>query len=244
MNTNTAEVNDASDDRRQEVQNALIWSYLKQRRVIGYLGMSLPFTVFLGALIFFQTGLQGSISSYYYTGMRDVFVGTLWAIGFFLYAYRGYDKFENRLGNLACLFAVGVSLFPTAPLVSPSTLQTRIGYLHLFSAAGFFFTLMWFSLFLFTKSDQPEEAWPPQKRLRNRVYKTCGAILAVCIVLMGLTGLLPARVLSVVSSYNPIFWLETIAVIAFGFSWFTKGEGILKDDLSTVTNTSLSAGSA
>jgi len=29
--------------------------------------------------------------------------------------------------------------------------------------------------------------------------------------------------------YAPIFWLEGIAVIAFGVSWLTKGEAILKD---------------
>ena len=243
MNTMSAEAWDSSEDKQREVRNSLVISYLKIRRVIGYLGMSLPFTMLLGAQLFFGTGMQGSISSYYYTGMRDVFVGTLWAIGFFLLSYRGYDKLDDRLGNLACVLAVGVSLFPTAPMQSPSTLATRIGYLHLFFAASFFFTLMWFSLFLFTKTGKLSEL-TPQKIQRNRVYRICGIILALCIVLMGLYGILPVRLTSALSGYNPTFWLETVAVIAFGFSWFTKGEGILKDDFSEVSSPSLSSGNA
>ena len=244
MDTISAEAWDRSEDKQREVRNSLVISYLKIRRVVGYLGMSLPFSMVLGAQLLFHTGLQGSISSYYYTGMRDVFVGTLWAIGFFLLSYRGYDKIDDRLGNLACVFAVGVSLFPTAPsLQSASTLAIRIGYLHLFFAAAFFFTLMWFSLFLFTKTGSLGEL-TPQKIQRNRVYRTCGIILAACIVLMGAYGLLPDRFAYPLSGYNPTFWLETVAVIAFGFSWFTKGEGILKDDLSEVSSPSLSSGTA
>ena len=29
---------------------------------------------------------------------------------------------------------------------------------------------------------------------------------------------------------NPIFWFETLAIFAFGFSWFVKSEVILKDE--------------
>jgi len=30
--------------------------------------------------------------------------------------------------------------------------------------------------------------------------------------------------------FRPMFWGETFAIEAFGFSWFVKGEGILKDE--------------
>jgi len=29
---------------------------------------------------------------------------------------------------------------------------------------------------------------------------------------------------------NPVFWLETITIEAFGISWLTKGQAILKDE--------------
>jgi hypothetical protein len=33
-----------------------------------------------------------------------------------------------------------------------------------------------------------------------------------------------------VGPLNPVFWLESLAVEAFGVSWLTKGETILKDE--------------
>ena len=68
-------------------ERSMVFSYLALRKSIGFLAIALPFVVSLGALIFFQTGLQKSISSYYHTDMRDVFVGTLCVIGFFLLSY-------------------------------------------------------------------------------------------------------------------------------------------------------------
>jgi hypothetical protein len=29
---------------------------------------------------------------------------------------------------------------------------------------------------------------------------------------------------------SPVFWLESVAWIAFGISWYVKGEAIFKDD--------------
>ena len=89
--------------------------------------------------------------------MRDVFVGTLCVIGFFLLSYRPttafkeYEGPDNVVGNWACLFAVGVALFPTTP-DNPAPGDPRfIGYIHLTFATLFFLSLIYFSLFLFTK---------------------------------------------------------------------------------------------
>ena len=74
---------------------SLVFSYLTLRKTIGILGTSFPFVLYLGALIIFRTGIQSSISSYYHTGMGDVFVGTLCVIGFFLLSYKGYKRIDN-----------------------------------------------------------------------------------------------------------------------------------------------------
>ena len=128
----------------------LVISYLTLRTVIGVLGISLPFILSLGGMLFFRTGLQTSISAYYHTDMRDVFVGVLFATGFFLYSYKGYDKVDNIAGNLACLFALGVALFPT----TKDNVQglDPAGITHLAFAGLYFATLIFFSLRLFTKT--------------------------------------------------------------------------------------------
>jgi hypothetical protein len=208
----------------------LVFSYLTLRKAIGWLGISLPFTVSLGAFLFFQTKLQGSISGYYHTGTRDVFVGTLWAIGFFLLSYKGYEPIDNLVGNLACIFAVGITLFPTRPEINPAAGSKWISGLHFTFAALFFLTLIYFSLFLFTKTD-PTKPPTERKLQRNKVYKTCGYVMAGCIALIAIYSFLPESITAPLKSVNLIFWLETIAVLAFGVSWLTKGEAILKDEV-------------
>jgi hypothetical protein len=100
----------ARDSRtQQEKENALIISYLTLRKAIGILGAALPFVLAIGAAVLFMTGIQDSISAYYYTGMRNVFVGMLCATGFFLLSYKGYERKDSIAGNLGCLFAVGVA---------------------------------------------------------------------------------------------------------------------------------------
>ncbi len=209
-------------------EKSLIFSYLALRKAVGFLGAALPFAVSLGALLIFRTGIQSSISSYYWTGMRDVLVGILWAIGFFLLSYRGYARADAIAGRLGCIFAVGISLFPTAPDGSPSSVARVVGTMHLIFAALFFFTLVYFSYFLFTKTDPTK---PPTRRKlqRNVIYKACGIVMFVCILLIGVYHFLPPPAAALFKPYDPIFWLETIAIFAFGISWLTKGETILKD---------------
>ncbi len=68
-----------------------------------------------------------------------------------------------------------------------------------------------------------------QKNKRNRVYRLCGAVMLTAFALALIKGLLPADLETVVDQYNPIFWLESVAILAFGFSWFVKGEAIFAD---------------
>ena len=205
-----------------------VLAYLSLRRAVGYLGVFFPLVLLVGAYWFFNTGMQPSISSYYHTGMRDVFVGILFAIGIFLFSYKGYESKDDLVGNLACAFAIGVALFPTTPAVDPSATQKIIGALHLTFAALFFLTLAYFSLFLFTKtaSSKPPS---PRKMHRNKIYRICGYTIVASIFCVFLLTVLPQAAQQKLREYNPVFLLESLAVVAFGFSWLIKGETILQD---------------
>ena len=208
--------------------SSLVFTYLEVRRTIGILGLLFPFILLIGALVLFQTGIQSSISNYYHTGMRDVFVGMLFVIGFFLFAYKGYERSDNIAGNLACIFAVGVALFPCTPDYGATAIDHIIGYIHLAFATLFFLTLIYFSLFLFTKTN-PDRTPTKKKLQRNTVYKICGYIMFVCIVLIFVYIILPDSIASFFETLNPVYWLETFTVLAFGISWLVKGEAILRD---------------
>lgn len=205
----------------------LVISYLALRKAVGIIGIALPFVLAFGGMALLgQPAIESSVSHYYHTGMRDVFVGSLCAIGVFLFSYQGFDQRDNRAGNLACAFAVGVALVPTTPEAGASPQDRIAGVLHLFFAAGFFLTLAYFSLALFRKSD-PTRPPTPAKRKRNRVYAACGYVILGCIAAIALAKLaLPA---SLLDALDLVFWFEAAAVLAFGVSWLVKGGAILKD---------------
>lgn len=198
-------------------ENVLV-SYLTLRRVVGVLGVALPLVLALwGFVLVGGIAIQPSISDYYGLRTRDALVGILFAVGWFLFTYRGYERKDDIAGNLACLFALGVALFPNS-----GAPWERV--VHFASATALFLALSYFALFLFTKSGGSPT---PMKLARNRVYRTCGVIMLACIAAIGLyTALLQDTSLA---ALKPVFWLESAALWAFGVSWFVKGETILTD---------------
>lgn len=207
---------------------SLVISYLILRRAIGIIGIALPPVLALGNIIleFPSPKIQSSISSYYYTIMGDVFVGSLCAIGVFLWSYRGYERIDSIAGDIAGTFALGVALFPTKPEYGVTPQDETVGALHLISAACFFLTLAFFSLYLFRKTD-PKKTPTPRKRQRNVIYTICGYTIVACIALIVFVKLMPDSPL--VEKLDPIFWLESLAIWAFGVSWLIKGKTILTD---------------
>jgi hypothetical protein len=208
-------------------EGTLVRSYLGLRKAIGIIGMALPFVLVLGKIALEGPGLQSSMSGYYHTGMRDVFVGSLCAIGVFLISYRGYERTDELAGDLACILAVGVALLPTTPDHDPTARDQVVGSLHTAFSALFFLTLAFFSLVLFRKTD-PTRTPTRRKLQRNVVYTVCGYTMLICVALIALLALLPGE--TPLKSLAPVFWLESIAVVVFGVSWLTKGEAILRDD--------------
>jgi hypothetical protein len=219
-------------EKKQENEKSLVFSYLTLRKTIGILGIALPFVLSLGSLIIFQTGFQSSLSKYYHTGMGNVFVGTLWVMGFFLFSYKGYSRKDDIAGDLACIFAIGAALFPTAPVGSTSSIYRIISAVHMGFSALFFVMLIYFALFLFTKTHEDKDKPPTRKKKqRDRVYKVCGYTMSICVLLVFVYALLPESINSDLKKLNPIYWLESLTVLAFGVSWFVKGEAILKDEI-------------
>lgn len=201
----------------------LVHNYLFLRRAIGFLGIGLPFVLIFGKLLVDGGGLLNSISGYYYSGMRDVWVGVMCAIGVFLLSYRGYGRVDDIAGNIAAVAAVGVALFPTTPANGDRT-DEIIGFLHLGFAAVFFLTLAFFCIVLFTKSDK--EIPGARKPERNRLYVASGVIMLVCLALIVLCGLVFDEL---TKDLYPALWLESVAILAFGVAWLTKGGTLLPD---------------
>ena len=265
---------------RKPSSDPLIISYLTLRRLIGWIAVLLPpvllasslisssrTDIYVSKAIAVSSKFPDSVSGYYYTGMRNVFVGSLCALGVFLMGYNGYDDLDRWTTTIAGAFALGVAFFPTAPsIANPSSSQQAIGTAHL-TFAGLLFTLMAFMALRFAKTypgDEPktrlrrvraglgfENTWPdehvneyhgwerirtdlgfgksdsPQirrKKRRNVVYRMCAFAILLSMGLAILSNYLPVAVKKITPT---LFWFETIAILAFGVSWFVKGRSLL-----------------
>lgn len=211
----------------QTSANWLVISYLGLRKAVGAIGIALPFVLAFGKILLDGPGIEPSVSNYYYTGMRDVFVGAMCATAVFLLSYRGYERADDIAGDLAGICALGTALFPTTPDVDVTPQYTWVGVLHLSFAAGFFLVLAFFCLVLFRKTD-PTKPPTHRKLQRNAVYTFCGYTILICLGLIAVVAFLSDA--SPVKAIDPVFWLEALATVAFGISWFVKGEAILKDE--------------
>jgi len=196
------------------------YSYLALRKTVGWIGILLPFVLMIGLIILFkEKTILKSISLYYHSGMRDLFVGSLCAISLFLFFYKGYNKWDNRAANLAAFFALGIAFFPTT---KEGSLDWP-GYIHFISASIFFITLACFSMFLFTKKNPN----PTKNKLaRNKIYLLCGLVIIASLIAIMMFFLF-------FEEKHPescfVYWAESIALIAFGISWLIKGGTLLTD---------------
>ena len=204
--------------------------------------MGLPFAVWIGALIIApHTGIQSSISAYYHTVMRDVFVGVLFIIGFFLLTYnprfydKSYGKGDQYLGLLAGLAAIAAALFPTSRhnwreiIPSAPYDEGLYGVIHLTAAVVLFGSMIYFSYFLFTETIPGKTIRRGSgKAKRNRVFRAMALMMLVCVVLIVIhfivesSGTIP----DLFMQYPPVFFLEWAAIWAFGISWSVKGEAL------------------
>jgi hypothetical protein len=213
-------------------EKSLIISYLAMRRLIGILGISLPFIVVLGEFAQGEAGLRGSISGYYYSNMRDCFVGILSGVAFFLMSYRGYESIDDFVANVSGISALGMIFFPTA---MHSGQGVRVGIfgiddniseiIHLTFGALFFFALSFNSLFLFTR--RHPGVMGKEKKRRNMIYRSCGLVMSLAIVCIAVYTMFLRG--TSVAKMNPVLILESVACLAFGISWLVKGNTLFKD---------------
>jgi hypothetical protein len=203
-------------------------TYRRIRNAIGVLGISLP-VLLLGLPLFpfFKTVHQESISHYYYTNLRELFTGVLCAVGLFLIRYKGhvnpnFFKNDNKLTNIAGAMAFGIAVFPTDPDFANQKIYSLVpyhyevlGYVHYGFAAIFFVFLAILSINVFTIGQEKNKNIVISIINENKIYRTCGVLMLVCVVLVFVLGLYDVPYATIIC--------ETMALFFFGFSWLIKG---------------------
>lgn len=227
--TPVREVEPRPDPDTQREEFTYVRSFMLMRVAIGLLGVVLPLWLVFGDKVAFHGHPfpRGSLSAYYYSGMRDVFVGALSATGVFLITYK---LSERNLDNLASLFA-GISagliaLFPTGrPHGSTLALtplqdllgETTVKWIH-FTASVLFIGLLAVLSYYFGVR---EGARPPRPGTRSprfwRWYHwSCSIAMALAVLWIVVT-------LSVGWPPRALLIGEWVSAWAFGASWLAKG---------------------
>ncbi len=219
----------------------LVLSFTRVRTALGLLGMCLPLVLILGGLLDLprvdsEVGrIEPTISDFYHTTYRDIFVGTLCAIGVFLISYRGYRREEGEwidddwLATTAGISAFGVAFFPNegGGVKVASMTQHLLGaeitpIIHYLSAFVFFSSLAAFCFVKFARTCSMG---------RRRVYIACGWTIIAALILTALAVVFKRFIggvgREIVLDYNLIFWFEAMGIWAFGLSWLTKSKADL-----------------
>jgi hypothetical protein len=107
------------------------------------------------------------------------------------------------------------------------------GYVHLAAAALLFLILGYVSFALFTRTDPSgAKAATKEKLRRNRIYRVCGIVIWLSLAAYGIYALAawisPAAAGVVWLDHWRwfLFAVEATCLVAFGFSWLLKGDGV------------------
>lgn len=210
-----------------------VMSYLLLRKFVGGIGVLLPFVLLVGNQLI-GYGVQPSMSGYYYTPMRNIFVGALCALAIFLITYNGWDRADTVITNFAGIGTVGTAWFPTSP-AHPTGHQAFVGIFHL-TFAGLTFVLLAVMSLRFAKRVPTPRGLPWWRRVGYAlgftppgtsrtsvaelvVYRVSGFLMLGCLVLIYPVSRLYSDALLV---------LETVMLVSFGTAWFVKGTTLLR----------------
>lgn len=239
------------DDVEQRWIRRSMRSYRLMRWWIGAIAFLLPVVLLVWGLAlddveWFTDGIPTatSLSAYYYTSARNVFIGSLWAVGVFLVFYRGRTSSRSFWAGVAGVAAILVASIPTG---APSLLKHIEGTgetsgvgpaIHGISAIVFFVVMAWWIWWVFPRSgrdgrypypamsltERINRFFNPPNSWRNRFHQLlAGVIVIQMVVLVG----------QAVNLYDlwhgALFWFESGMLLCVGLSWqleFTELYGI------------------
>ena len=229
------------DLTKQDPATLYVQSYLLIRTIVGLIGILLPIVFIIGERYFVGGGVhvRGSLSAYYHTSMRDIFVAGLCVIGFLLATYMSgkIKSWDFWLSLVAGVAVLGVVFFPTwrpgllsgAPRCGTtptpegcSPIQQQLGEapvagIHFVCAAVFILSLAWIS-FLFARR---EERYGKNAGMA-RFQRICGWAIVGAVV-----GVVAGELLRIdIWELTPLYIEEVMSVWAFGASWLSKGKDL------------------
>jgi hypothetical protein len=227
--------------------SAALWkhfsdTYFSLRAGLAALGFAMPFALYLYGKLFHGLDLQASMSAYFWAAgpdqcasfpVRTVFVGFLFAIGVFLFAYKGLTPLENTLLNFAAVCAALVAIFPERLSLAEAASDPQVAQLfencpavkawaaqpswpvH-YAAAVLLFVLL--AVVVWFCAEKSLEYLPVDRDAAafRRAYRA----IAVAMILFPAPGLAVAFLLG--APADKVFFVEAAGILTFGVYWSVK----------------------
>lgn len=203
----------------------------RQQKILGILCILLPvLSIGFGIIGYLsgtnEPGWYESISATYYANSRMMMIGLLFASSIYYWAYSGYDRTDSIITTISAITAMCIVIFPcsdgratTEPIVGLFCLPVHIsGILHNISAAILYGTFFIQTL-RFTKHGANMTS---QKIKRNKVYRTCAALMIIGVLII----ICPILIRALAPYHYLILVGECFLQIAYGTAWLVKGECI------------------
>jgi hypothetical protein len=218
---------DMSDAERTLVDHVYL-TYRSLRVALAITCFAIPLgLIVVGAIT--HVGLQDSLSNYYYAEfppklLRVLFVGLLFLLGGLFIAYRGFDAWDNRIHNLAGVFAIGVAGFPMhCPYTDPASEYFKLCYMmgptwtHYVSALllfGMAIVSIWYNGG--SQFEKLSEEYIKDKIASFRIVRTVSGVIvgggvAYALMMLGIGGK---------ELLGKLLWIpESMGFIGFGLYW-------------------------
>lgn len=210
--------------------------------VVGIMAISLPFvTNWLAP----KPDLLSISESYWRGGWAEsVFVGVLFAIAAFLFAYNGESTLQMVASKVASIAAVCVALFPCdcdckltnmvgATAIACTDAFVPIQYVHFIAAGVMFVVLAYFCYAFRARALKPKEGFDvvfSEAKFRAKIYLLCGIAIVAVIIAVSADSVLHAEpnVRGPIATTWPefVFWAEATGLVAFGIAWLVASRTI------------------
>jgi hypothetical protein len=218
----------------ETLQKRIVSTYNSLRFGMVVIAAITPIVVVIWPKIF-GVDWQDSISAYYFAPVGDptgsgmiysiypgrvLFVGILFALGSFLYLYKGFSWQEDIALNFAGAFAVGVAVCP---------MYAQLGYIPFSNYMHFTFAVLLFICMAYTAIFCHNDTlkWLPNPTHRAR-YRVAYHVIGWFMGLFPLVGL--GLAVSFDALQRHVYWIEAAGIWAFAAYWFTKSRELKESD--------------
>ena len=191
------------------------------QRTIGTIAVVFPFLVVL-IVILIEGDILSSLSSYYYSAARDVYVGCLCSIGILLLIYPTKNRSQLLTGIFSALCCFLTAFFPATP---PTSVHIFSGIIHYVAMSALFGLLTYYSIAFF----ESDIGVPTRAKIRRRpMYIFCryGIIINLIFFIFAVI----VQTISKIEWGGILIFINELALfIFFGLLWVTKGRFIIKE---------------